>query len=660
MTRLDDHGNPVYGAWERVFTDEIYAAKAAGAATAIYGGNEAVSKFNGDWGSVRQLPDGEFVINMRGGGFSANHGWQQKLSRYIPDGEGGLRQKWRVGRIANITSEPTGIHGSIHVTRPMHGLIGIIDQSRAGMHVFTWDSGLYVDTLMLPADREYDTVYGSPGEFFTGGAHQVNERVFLQWGKTMPLLFEVEGWTADNGIRSIPGLPKSVAITASQIASPPDLAIQIRGGAGSAKIAHFQPLPGSGPALDGSTEGWESCQPVRFGDHAADVEVRCGFNPDTLYLRWELKTENPLNVPPMPSPERMFTHDRSATTLSFYLQGDPAAAGADVMGRSGDVRLVFGLHDANGEVRPAAIGLYPSWNGPGEAKPFTYASPSQRTEFAHVAVLDEIKLTHNLSKDRRTMVLAAAIPRSVMLPGEAESKLIGAWRTMGNFEVTIAGARKFWWSNADGSASRETKDEPTEARLYPGSWSQIAFTPLTDGLPVRSWLVNGPWTSKELKYAGTAEGKRLFQQFFDSTTFPPDDRSKPLSGDALKTWRLANTRPADHCLYPDDVHPLYHAGCNLYFATTWIWSPEAQEIAIEFPMQSQNNLSVWVNDARLKETSREEGVFHTVDSPQTVALKSGWNRLLVRGYALGYDLHFGAILKADPDRLWQLRLSTQP
>jgi hypothetical protein len=32
----------------------------------------------------------------------------------------------------------------------------------------------------------------------------------------------------------------------------------------------------------------------------------------------------------------------------------------------------------------------------------------------------------------------------------------------------------------------------------------------------------------------------------------------------------------------------------------------------------------------------------------------------VRGYALGYDLHFGTILKADPDRLWQLRLSTQP
>ncbi len=656
VARLDDHGNPVYGAWETVFTDEIYAAKAAGTATAIYGGNEAVSQFNGDWGSVRQLPNGEFVVNMRGGTFSANHGWQQKLSRYVPDGEGGLRQKWRVGRIANITSEPSGIHGSIHVTRPMHGLIGIVDQSRAGMHVFTWDSGLYVDTLMLPADREYDTVYGSPGEFFTGAAHQVDDRVYLRWGKTMPLLFEVEGWTAKNDIRPISGLPETVAITASQIASPPDLAIQIRGGAGSAKIAHFQPLPGSGPALDGSTEGWESCQPVRFGDHAAEVEVCCGFNPDTLYLRWELKTDTPMNVPPMPSPERIFTHDRAATTLSFYLQGNPEAVSADVMGRPGDVRLVFGLHDDNGEIRPAAIGLYPTWNGPGKARPFTYASPSQRTEFAHVALLNDIKLTHHLSDDRRTLILAAAIPRFV-LPREVP-RLTGAWRTMGNFEVTIAGARKFWWSNADGSASRETKDEPTEARLYPGSWSQIAFTPLTNGLPIRSWLVNGPWTSKELKYTGTAENKRQFQQFFDSVTFPPDDRS--FNADALKTWRLANTRPIDHCLYPDDGHPLYHAGCNLHFATTWLWSPMGQDIEIEFPMQQQNNLSVWINDTKLSESSREHGVYHTVKSPQTVTLKSGWNQLFLRGYALGYDLHFGAILKADPGRIWQLRLSPQP
>jgi hypothetical protein len=363
-----------------------------------------------------------------------------------------------------------------------------------------------------------------------------------------------------------------------------------------------------------------------------------------------------MNVPPMPSPERLFTHDRAATTLSFYLQGDAAAVGANVMGRPGDVRLVFGVHDDHGEIRPAAIGLYPNWDGPGEAKPFTYASPSQRTPFAHVGPLDNVKLAHRLSNDRRTLVLAAAIPRSV-LPREVAG-LAGGWRTMGNFEVTIAGARKLWWSNADGSASRETKDEPTEARLYPGSWAQIAFTPLTGGLPVRAWLVNGPWKAKELEYTGTGENKRQFQQFFDSATFPPDDRS--LSADELKTWRLFNARPIDDCLYPDDGRPLYHSGCHLYFATTWIWSPVAQETDIEFPMQHQNNLSVWLNDTKLSEASREKGVYHTVESPQTVALKSGWNRLFLRAYALGYDLHFGTILKADPDRLWQLRLSTQP
>ena len=77
-------------------------------------------------------------------------------------------------------------------------------------------------------------------------------------------------------------------------------------------------------------------------------------------------------------------------------------------------------------------------------------------------------------------------------------------------------------------------------------------------------------------------------------------------------------------------------------------------------VEAGDPLSVWLNDAKLKEASREQGVYHTVDSPQTVNLKSGWNWLLVRAYALGYDLHFGAVLKANPDRLWQLRLSTQP
>jgi hypothetical protein len=678
---LDAHGNPIHGDWETVLADEIYAAKATGDAPAIYGGNEAVSAFNGDWGCARQLPaqsrrsfwifgpkvetPGNIVVNMRGGTFSANHGWQQKLSRYVPDGQGGFRQKWRVGRSAMIVPGRGQIHGSIQVTHPMLGLIGVVDQSRGGLHVYDWESGLFVDTLLLPADQEYRSVYGTPGEFFVGAAHEADGKVYLRWGKTIPMLFEAEGWTRDNGIRPLTTLPEKIAITGAQIASPPELALQIRGGAGAARIAHFQPMPGSGPALDGSLGGWEGCQPVSFGDSAAKGEVRCGYNPDTLFLRWTLQTGAPMNVPPLPSPERMFTHDRIATTLSFYLQGDESASGQAGVGRPGDVRIVFGLYDDQGEIRAAALGLYPSWDGPGKAKPFVYISPGQRTSFAHVGLLDEIKLHHVLSDDRKSLILTAVVPRSV-LPGQIPN-LSQGWRTMGNFEMTIGGGRKLWWSNADGSASRETRDEPTEARFYPGAWAQCVFSPLTEGLPVRTWLINGPWRAKDLKYTGAHENKREFQQVFDTTTFPPDNRkiaTADIATDGAPAkpgqWRLLNARPLDNCIYPDDGHPLYSRGCNLYFTATWIHAPEATDVTLEFPQQHQNNLSVWLNDEKLPETSREKGVFHTVNSPQKVALQPGWNQVFIRAYALGYDLHFGTVVKAAPEKLWNLRLSVTP
>jgi len=57
---------------------------------------------------------------------------------------------------------------------------------------------------------------------------------------------------------------------------------------------------------------------------------------------------------------------------------------------------------------------------------------------------------------------------------------------------------------------------------------------------------------------------------------------------------------------------------------------------------------------KLAEAARE-GIYHTVVS-QKVALKPGWNQLFVRGYKLGYNLCFGAAVKADPAMLWRLRL----
>ncbi len=49
-----------------------------------------------------------------------------------------------------------------------------------------------------------------------------------------------------------------------------------------------------------------------------------------------------------------------------------------------------------------------------------------------------------------------------------------------------------------------------------------------------------------------------------------------------------------------------------------------------------------------------------MNSPQKITLQVGWNQLFLRAYALGYDLHFGAVLKADAGQLWRLRLSATP
>jgi len=304
-------------------------------------------------------------------------------------------------------------------------------------------------------------------------------------------------------------------------------------------------------------------------------------------------------------------------------------------------------------------------------------TPGQRAPFAHVALLDTVKLGYVLSADSKTWVLAAAIPRSV-LPVKVPT-LDGGWKTMANFEATIGGAHKQWWSNADGSASREVNDEPTEAGLYPGSWGQALFAPLGQSLPVQAWLVNGPWRAKELKYTGHHDNKRKFQQFFDGAVFPPDNRKIAAAEIATDKapqpgqWRLLTARPTVatawshdaaitepvNLIYPDNGSSLYVNDSTLHYAAAWIWAPTATEVTLEFPQQPQNNVSAWLGDAPLAETKRE-GVFHTVNSPQKVALQAGWNQLFLRAYALGYDLRFGAVVKADPATLWNLRLATTP
>jgi len=185
-----------------------------------------------------------------------------------------------------------------------------------------------------------------------------------------------------------------------------------------------------------------------------------------------------------------------------------------------------------------------------------------------------------------------------------------------------------------------------------------------------------------MKYTGDAENKRKFQKFFDTTTFPPDSQQINLTEIATATagkagqWRpvtsrvdkpreqfdgsMSHSRPSVQFLFPDDGKLLWHSGCNLYYAAAWIWSPEKQEIQIEFPMQHQNNIRGWLNDTRLADAPPSYGVYQAVASPQPLRLQSGWNRLFLRAYALGFDLHFGAVIKAGPEELWKLRLSNSP
>lgn len=82
-----------------------------------------------------------------GGNFNADKGNQHKLSRYGPAPEpsasgaaGGAAMPellWRVGRASLRSDDPPAgeVVGSMSTAWPALGLIGIVDQSMAGVHV---------------------------------------------------------------------------------------------------------------------------------------------------------------------------------------------------------------------------------------------------------------------------------------------------------------------------------------------------------------------------------------------------------------------------------------------------------------------------------------------------------------------------------------------
>jgi hypothetical protein len=581
----------------------VFEARARNAADAIHGGNELADRFTSDWAMVDGSVGEGFYIDARAGkNFSANEGAQVKIARYVPDDRGGYAMKWRTGRVAMQRMAQDGeIYGTIHIRRPINGLLSVVDQSRCGVLLYTAD-GLFVDAI-FPDGRRFNRsvagIYPQGGEFFAGDvyAHEKTGKIYFAMGKYTPLIFEARGWTAkENPVRPLATVQRTVTIAAPEVASPPGIAVAVRGGAGAAKLARFAPALG-GASLDGSMGGWESCEPIRFeADKEQTVEVRCLYDPQNLYLRWHARLASKFEPKALAPIERIFTHDRASDTVSFYLQCDPAAPPAKGNdGRPGDLRVVFGLFKDGDKVRPVAVGLYPAARKGVKASSQTYATPVGKVTFAHVGEVDGATLGGKIDDDGKGFVIAAKLPAEALPNALA---LAGGLRTLVNFEATFGGHNKFWWANRDGSASRETFDEPTEARLYPGSWAPAEFGGLEHGVTVRNWQICGPFGGPGAeKFAPDPRDKTKddIRRFCEARTYPPDEKvdlAAVYKGEQLRgywpdprevKWKLASVADLD-------TRVILGPSGQTWYGATWVYAPAETAVTFDFQGHPQTPL----------------------------------------------------------------------
>ena len=511
-------------------------------------------------------------------------------------------------------------------------------------------------------------IYDMSGELFSGYhfLNQRNGKVYLAMGRNATTLFEIQGWTREeNSVRRLTTMDAAVTITAGQIAAAPDFALRTRGGASAAKVAQFYPAGGGGPAIDGSMSGWETAEPLRFGlDETRKVEVRTLYDPENLYLRWQVRLPGKFEAKQAQPVDRIFTHDRMADTLGFYLQTDSAAKPSREEGRAGDLRIVFSIVNDGGKLRPMALGMYPKWLGKGKASPLTYASPVGRVVFEHVGEVESARLGYSIGADGQGFVIAAAIPRSAL---PMPLVFAGQTRTTVNFEATLGGRTKFWWADADGSASAITSDEPGEARLYPGSWTQAQFVALEDALPVRAWLVCGPWGAEKLKEApaNVQDREKFLAAVFESEKYPPEDgavdlaakytgpQTRDLGGAAHEFgWSVMNTPGGGAFIEP------WPEG-QLAFAVAWVYVPEAASMECTFTWPRYGNARLYVNDRVVLE-HKGRGV--AAPGRKALAFVAGWNKVMFRGYSLGLrtPLRLGLVVHGTPQQLWAMKLSPTP
>jgi hypothetical protein len=665
ISGYDQHGNPIYdpAKWEKLFTDPYFAARSERRASALDGGNELDDRYSVAWARLVGTPESGFWVVARGGPGDANRSYQDKISHYVRGSDGTYRMKWRTGRVSLGGYKVGEMVASMWLSQPINGVLCVTDNTRAGFHLFAADSGLYLDTLMLDGGSQGKTLFGFPGEWWAGHASPHPDGIVrLVAGKAQPLLFAADGWTTSGQLwKPLEVLDRKVSLTAAQTASAPEMALRLRGGADQAVAATFSPATGGDPALDGSMDGWDATAPIRFqGDEKRTVEVRCMYQPETIWLRWHVRVGGTLAPRPLEPIERIFTHDRAADTVSFEIQGDlSAAAPTGREGRPGDARIVFGVFADGGSVKPVALGMHPHWKG-ANANPVTYGSPVGKAVFAHVAPVEGAKLGYAIDSDNQGFVIAAAIPRRSIpgLPSFADGL-----RTQVDFEATFGGQLRCWWANADLSANRTTNDEPTEAHLYPGAWTQAHFVPLGRTISVHHWQVIGPFGGAGLKAYPFDEphpkpkANAFAHAFFTQAAYPVDggkvDLQAVYTGDPT-----LDAHGAAHELRwrPMTVGDSFAEFTSLQagFAATWIKAPEACSLRLRLPEQGWGVLSRgWLDGTELANAN------HTV-TEQSITLTPGWHSLVLRMASISASPRFGVRLEGEPELLWRLRDANKP
>ena len=670
---FDAHGNPVFTEFKHVVRDPFFEARATGNPGALEGGNELAETFSSDWMQADGVPGGPIFVQARGGrNFSANFGAQHKITRYDPDSAGAYKMTWRIGRTCIAGNAKRGeLAGGMRIFRPRNGILAVIDQSRSGVFLYTED-GLYIDTLFAPGStREELGVYRQPGEFFAGVVYdnKENGKIYYASGKYTPFLYEIEGWSLrDNPVHPLATLPETISISDSQIADPPEKAIALRGGAGKAKFAEIGTAFGGVELADGSMAGWESAQPVSFqGGKDQTVEARVLYNPENLFVRWHVRTGSSFTGnPQLADFSRIYSHDAATDIASLYL-------GAN----GGEARVVFGIwKDADGKPQGRAIAFFPKWGGE-KANPVGFRTPVGETRFANVAEFTRNRVGFAIDADGKGFVVAAALPRAAF-PFLSEP-LSGASRLRMNFDANLGGHNRFWWANTDGTASTETYDEPTEARLYPGSWATARFASAESGLLIRKWLRVGPFGGPGTEnFNWDPRNKDEVRAFFEKAEFPPDtearvDASATYTGPLTVGWwnkgsdgrRALRWTPVSL----DELDTRFRvgdAGSQAWFGATWIYSPEDVEVDFEIFSHNMTHLRWRLNGEPIqikdKDYSPDARFTHRHNATRTVALRKGWNEIWVRGYCVGYaPMRAGIIIHAPEATLWKLRsTNTQP